>query len=81
MQAIAAVNTVILDGPAPAGFNTDHTGGCAHLHQKADGQLGGGGKHQSCNWGWKEVRARGTTMQITARQEAKLRNTRAPTTL
>ncbi len=37
-------------------FNESHTGGRAHVHQEPGGKLGGGCKHKSCGWGWRELR-------------------------
>lgn len=39
-------------------FNADHARGEAHVHQLVDGMLGAACKHESCTWGWHELRER-----------------------
>ncbi|MDP6718421.1 MAG: hypothetical protein QGF59_07225, partial [Pirellulaceae bacterium] len=39
-------------------FNPDHSRGEACITERADGMLGGMCQHESCTWGWKELRAK-----------------------
>jgi hypothetical protein len=39
-------------------FNADHSRGEAHVHRMHSGQLGAACKHESCKWGWLELRER-----------------------
>lgn len=37
-------------------FNSDHCRGEAHVHQESGGKIGAACKHDSCKWGWKDLR-------------------------
>jgi len=39
-------------------FNPDHNRGEAFIIRRGDGTIGAGCKHDSCAWGWKELRAK-----------------------
>ena len=39
-------------------FNAEHNRGEAHVHRLHAGLLGGACKHESCKWGWTELRER-----------------------
>lgn len=39
-------------------FNSEHDRGEAHVHRMRSGQLGAACKHETCKWGWVELRER-----------------------
>ena len=39
-------------------FNPDHNNGEAHISRRSNGMIGAGCKHNSCTWGWRELRER-----------------------
>lgn len=42
----------------PCPFNPDHTDGSAWVGQRSNGPIVAGCHHESCNWGWRDLRER-----------------------